>query len=86
MDIENTFAAEVFNATRTAAACTAAGLPQSASDVIGGALSDIWAFHTAGHFSQDDIARIVDKYVRYDANDEPWPRDDIEWRNVVRLR
>lgn len=85
MDLENTFAANVFNAPRIAAEFAKAGIAQSVPDVISMALTDLWAFRTAGHFSSDYIATIVDKYVRYDANDEAWPRDDIDWGNMVAL-
>lgn len=86
MDIENIFAAEVFNARRTAAEYEKSGVHQTVPDIVSMALTDIWAFRTAGHFSSDYIAAIVDKYVRYDGNDEPWPRDDVDWGNVVALR
>ncbi|WP_439925574.1 hypothetical protein [Nitrobacter sp. JJSN] len=86
MDIEQIFAAEVFNAPRTAANACKAGMPQTVPDIIGMALTDIWAFYSAGHFSREHISAIVDKYVAYDANDEPWPRDDLAWGNVVPLR
>ena len=84
MDIEQVFAAEVFNAQRKAAEYKQAGISQTVSDIVSIALTDIWAFYAAGHFSRDYIGAIVDKYVRYDDTDEPRPRDDIDWRNVVR--
>jgi hypothetical protein len=86
MDIENIFAAEVFNARRTVAEYAEAGVHQTVPDIVSMALTDLWAFRTAGHFSSDDIAAIVDKYVRYDVDDEPWPRDDVDWGNVLPLR
>lgn len=53
-------------------------------EIVSLALSDLWAFYTAGHFSREHLDAIVDKYVRYDAEDEPWPRDDIDWSSAVR--
>lgn len=84
MDIEQIFAAEVFNAKRTAAEYEKSGVHQTVPDIISMALTDIWAFYSAGHFSRDHIDSIVEKYVRYDADDQPWPRDDIDWSSAVR--
>lgn len=81
MDIENIFAAEVFNARRTAAE---AGSTQTVTDLVSMALSDLCAFYTAGHISRERFDAIASKYVRYDADDEPWPRDDVDWMSVVR--
>ncbi len=85
MDIEQSFAAAVFNARRQAAEYGKSGVYQTVPDIIGMALTDIWAFYTAGRFGREHITAIVDKYVRYDAKDDPWPRDDADWGNVVRL-
>jgi hypothetical protein len=80
MDIESTFAAEVFNAPKAAAAARKHGIRQTTSDQISCALADLWQFDATR------AQAIADKYVWYDADDNPQPRTDIDWGNVVALR
>jgi hypothetical protein len=79
MDIESIFAAEIFNAPKEAALAQKHGFPSTVSDVVAGALADLW------HYDNTRAQAIADKYVWYDADDNPWPRDDIDWGNVVAL-
>jgi len=74
---EQTFAAEIFNAEKSAAVARKHGFPSTVSDVVAGALCDLWQQN--GPRAQ----AIADKYVRYDKDANPWPRDDIDWGNVV---
>ena len=68
MDIEQIFAAEVFSAR---------GKP-NASDIVAGALCDLW------QFDYGTAKKVAPKYT-YWIGDEPFPRDDIDWGNVVAL-
>jgi hypothetical protein len=80
MDIEQIFAAEVFGAESQAADLRKHGIPQTASDVISGALADLWQFDNT---RADSISK---RYVYYDADDKPQRRTDTDWGNIVALR
>jgi hypothetical protein len=77
MNIEQIFAAEVFGAEKEAAEARKQGIPQTASDVIDMALSDLW------QFDNTRADRISKKYVCFEADDKPQRRTDIDWGNVV---
>jgi hypothetical protein len=79
MNAEQIFAAEVFNAEKTAAEARKHGIRNTASDVIGGALGALWQYDAS---RADEIAK---RYVYWDANDYPQRRTDIDWGNVVAL-
>jgi hypothetical protein len=77
MNIEQIFAADVFNAPRVAAEARKRGYPQTVSDVVDGALCDLWQYDRAR------AQAIANKWVYYDADGNPWPRKDIDWGNVA---
>ena len=58
MDIEQSFAAEVFNAEHEAKLATAHGYPTTAAEQIEGALADLWQYEPAG--AQAIAARYVE--------------------------
>jgi hypothetical protein len=77
MVIEQIFAAKVFSAEKEAAEIRECGIPQTASDVIDMALSDVWQFDNT---RADSISK---KYVYFNADGNPQRRMDIDWGNVV---
>jgi hypothetical protein len=85
MNIEQVFAAEVFSAEKEAAEARKQGIPQTASDVIGGALADLWPMGYALGYRRDDIQAIADRYVFWDKQERPWPRPAAT-DNVVTLK
>jgi hypothetical protein len=80
MNAEQIFAAEVFNAEKTAAELGKQGIPSTATDIIVGALAELWQFDNA---RADGISK---KYVYYDAHERPQRREDVDWGNVVAIR
>jgi hypothetical protein len=78
MDIENVieaaFAAAILNAPRDAARSRGT---QTVPDIIDGERADLW------HTLPERAAKIIARYVRYDADGRPWPR--VDGSNVVVL-
>jgi hypothetical protein len=77
MDIESIFAAEIFNAEKTAAEQRKYGFPCTTSDVIQTARSDLWMYDSSRAHD------IETKYICWDADENPQKRTDIAWGNVV---
>jgi hypothetical protein len=84
MDIEQTFAAEVLNARGGARLASTAGIMQTASDQVEGALAELWKKGTAAGMTGDAMQAIADRWVEWDAKDRPWPRSPSG--NVIALR
>ena len=82
--LEVAFALEIAAAPRRAAIATAAGVPQTVSDMIDGALCNLYASCGAIGYSSEQIAAIVDRHVVFDSDGQPAPRvvNDV---NVVTL-
>jgi hypothetical protein len=68
-DIEQVFAAHVFNAERNAAAVRATGWRQTAADQVACALAELW------QKAPDRAAEISGRYVVYDNAGNAWPRN-----------
>jgi hypothetical protein len=83
MTIEQSFAAAVANARGYAKLANTAGFPQSVPDQVNCALMELWECSTAT-LSRGDIHAIADRYVEWDDQNEPWPRQLAA--NIVPLR
>ena len=79
MDIEQVFAAEVFNAASQATTLQQQGIGSSASDFIDMALCDLW------QMAPSQAQAIAETYVFWDEQGRPWPRPAASG-NVLSLR
>lgn len=84
MNIEQTFAAEVFNAAGDAAVCRKHGRSYSVSDAVHAALVTLWKCGRDMGFSRSQLDGIANRYVIWGANDQPSPR--VFAGNIVRFR
>jgi hypothetical protein len=68
-DIEQVFAAQVFNAERDAATARANGCAKTAADQVAAALFELW------QKAPDRAAEMSGRYTIYDSAGNAWPRN-----------
>ena len=74
MDIELIFAAQVFNAEKSAADWRKHGIMQTTSDQVCAVYDDFWQCGIAMGYDPDELTKIANRYIEWDESDEPWPR------------
>ena len=87
MEIEAKFAAIVASARGKTMLVDAEGIQQRVTEILVFALCDLWDEGTAAGFSANQIETIANRYVGWDANNDPWPKpSDMPDGNVVVFR
>ena len=87
MEIEAKFAAVVASARGRTRLADAEGAEQRVTEVLIIALCDLWDEGTAAGFSPTQIEAIANRYLEWDANNDPWPKpSDLPDGNVVAFR
>jgi hypothetical protein len=82
--VETAFAAAVANAYGDAKMLNTAGIVQTASGQVVGALAALWESGRSAGMPGIAIQEIADRHVYWDRDGEPWPRP--MGSNVVPLR
>ena len=73
-EIEAKFAAVVASARGRSRLDDAEGTEQRVTEVVIIALCDLWDEGTAAGFSPTQIETIANRYLEWDANNDPWPK------------